>query len=156
MTLRYHTPLSADEQSEAGLATPQTLAIADRVRYSELDMLNHVNNKAYFTWFETLRVEYGTRFCLPHFEHTPRTVLRGGEVRFLQEMVENEDYIATARVVAFRASSYTLEQLIWSGNLRARFTCVMVMLQPADGARMPLPQSLRNAFIERDGASPEL
>ncbi len=119
-------------------------------------MLNHVNNKAYFTWFETLRVEYGLRFCLPHFSQPPRTVLRGGEVRFLQEMVEGEDYIATARVVAFRTSSYTIEQLIWSGNLRARFTCVMVMLDPTGKARLPLPQSLRDAFLTRDGAQPEL
>ncbi|MEX0286732.1 MAG: acyl-CoA thioesterase [Paracoccaceae bacterium] len=155
MTLRYHAPLTPEEQRAAGLEVPQTLAIADRVRFSELDMLNHVNNKAYFTWFETLRVEYGQRFVHDYFESEPRAVLRGGEVRFVKEMVEGESYVATARVSAFRNSSYTIEQQIWSGDLRATFSAVMVMLLPDGSGRMPLPPALREAFETRDGARPD-
>ena len=74
MSMRYHTPLTAEEQLAAGLPAPRTLALADRVRYAELDPLNHVNNKSYFTWFETLRVEYGLRCVLPFFDVVPRMV----------------------------------------------------------------------------------
>jgi len=47
MTLIYNTPLSAAQQVVQGIAPVQPLAIADRVRFSELDPLNHVNNTAY-------------------------------------------------------------------------------------------------------------
>jgi len=158
MELRYHTPLTPEEQLAHGLAAPQPLAIADRVRYAELDVLNHVNNKSYMTWFETLRVAYFERLCAPLYEteiEQPRTVLRNADVHFIREMVENEDYIATARVTAFRRTSYTIEQQLWSGDLRATMTGVMVMLDPKGPGRLPLPDSLRDLFRTRDGARAE-
>lgn len=158
MQLRYHTPLTAEEQIAHGLAEAQPLAMADRVRYSEIDALQHVNNKAYLTWFETLRVEYFNRLCDPFYDvgmARPRTVLRSANIHFIREMFESEDYIATARVTAFRRNSYTLEQQIWSGDLRARFDCVMVMLDPKGPGKQPLPEALRDVFQTRDSARVE-
>ncbi len=158
MELRYHTPLSAAEQLAHGLSEPQPLAIADRVRYSEIDVLRHVNNVAYMVWFETMRVEYFTRLCAPLYEPDavlPRTVLRNADIRYVREMVENEDYIATARVSAFRRTSYSMEQQIWAGDLRATLSGVMVMLDPAGPGRLPLPEALRDVFLTRDGARAE-
>ncbi len=158
MELRYHTPLSAVEQRAHGLSEPQPLAIADRVRYSEIDVLHHANNVAYMVWFETMRVEYFTRLCAPLYEPgavLPRTVLRNADIRYVREMVENEDYIATARVSAFRRTSYTMEQQIWAGDLRATLSGVMVMLDPAGPGRLPLPETLRDVFLTRDGARAE-
>jgi hypothetical protein len=56
MTVIYHTPLSPDQQRAAGMPTPQPLAMADQVRFSDLDTNNHVNNTVYFEWFERLRI----------------------------------------------------------------------------------------------------
>ncbi|MFK7754410.1 MAG: acyl-CoA thioesterase [Sedimentitalea sp.] len=147
MTLRYHTPLSPEEQIAYGLEQPQTLAVADRVRYGELDILNHVNNKAYMSWCETLRVEYGTLMCRPHFDVEPRAVLRNADIRFVKEMHMGESYVVTAACAAFRTSSYTIRQQIWSGDLRATMDAVMVMLTPDGSARMPLPDRLRDQFL---------
>lgn len=155
MTLRYHTPLTPDEQRAAGLTAPRVLAMADRVRYGELDTLNHVNNKAYFGWFETLRVEYSNRFCQSFYDTPPRLVLRSAEVRFLRELVAGEDYIATAHVTGFRRTSYMMEQQIWSGDLRATLHCIMVALSPDGTARLPLPADLTDAFRTRDRATPD-
>lgn len=154
MNLRYHAPLSPGEQLAHGLAAPQPLAMADRVRYAEIDRLDHVNNKAYMSWFETLRVEYFDRFCAPFWgdRARPRTVLRNAEIRFFREMLMGESYIATARVVAFRRASYTIEQQLWSGDMRARFDGVMVMLRPDGGGRDPLPAALCRRFVAVDGA----
>ena len=58
MALVYNTPLSAAQQAVAGIDPVQPLAMADRVRFSELDVLNHVNNAVYMEWFERLRVRY--------------------------------------------------------------------------------------------------
>ncbi len=76
METRYLVPLSAEEQLALGLSEPQPLAIANRVRYSELDPLNHVNNKAYMEWFETLRTEHFFGLLAPFYQGQaePRTV----------------------------------------------------------------------------------
>jgi len=88
MELRYLTPLSDEEQRAHGLDEPQPLAQADRVRYSELDVLNHVNNKAYMEWFETLRTEHFYRLCARFYDGMaqPRTVLRNADIHYMSEI----------------------------------------------------------------------
>ncbi|MBE1282214.1 MAG: acyl-CoA thioesterase [Rhodobacteraceae bacterium] len=155
MDLRFHTALTSEEQLHHGLASAQPLALADRVRYSEIDVLNHVNNKAYMSWFETLRVAYFDLFCADHFAGgpEPRTVLRNANIHYVREMLADEDYITTARVTAFRNSSYTMEQQIWSGGvLRCTMIGVMVLRTPDGLNGYPLPDSLKQDFAQRDGA----
>ena len=157
MNIRYLTPLSHDEQLALGLPEPQPMAIADRVRYSELDVLNHVNNKAYMEWFETLRTQHYFSLCAPFYEGAdlPRTVLRNAEIHYVKEMVAGQSYITTARVTAFRTTSYTIEQMIWCDGLRAKMTGVMVMLHPDGSGRYPLPLNLTRYFATTEGATPE-
>lgn len=158
MDLRYLTPLSPEEQLAHGLAAPQPLAMADRVRFSELDNQNHVNNKAYMDWFERVRIEHLNREIVPRYAPgpAPRVALRSATIRYHKEMLADEPYIATARVAAFRTSSFTLEQQIWSGDLRATLNAVMVMLRPdGSGARYPLPEALRAYFTDAEGATPD-
>ncbi len=154
MTLNYLIPLSADEQLAHGLDRPCPLAVADRVRFSELDMLRHVNNKAYLGWFETTRVTYFQTYCLSHFAGMPepRTVMRNANVHYVKEMIEDESYITTARVLSFRRTSYVMEQQIWSGDLRARLEAVMVLRTPDGGAGYPIPATLAAQFRDLDGA----
>lgn len=154
MNIRYLTPLSAHEQLSLGLPEPQPMAIADRVRYSELDVLNHVNNKAYMEWFETLRTQHYFSLCAPFYEGAdlPRTVLRNADIHYVKEMVAGQSYVATARVIAFRTSSYTIEQMIWCDGLRAKMTGVMVMLCPDGSGRLALPPALTRYFEQSEMA----
>ncbi len=154
--MRYLTPLTTAEQIEAGLTAAQPVAIADRVRYSELDPLDHVNNKAYLGWFESLRVAYFDAFIAPHFSTGPgpRPVIRSAEIQYIREMVAGEDYIATARTASFRQSSFVMEQQLWSGDLRASLRAVMVVLADDGSGKLALPDALRRELIGRDGASP--
>jgi len=156
MTLRYHTPLTPEEQTAFGLDAPQPLAYADRVRFAELDVQNHVNNKSYMTWFETLRVDYFDRLCAPFFNgERPRIMLHSVQLRFIREMLRDEDYVTTACVTAFRNSSFTLDQQLWSGDMRAQMSAVVV-LDKADGSgRLMLPEALKAEFLRRDGAVAE-
>lgn len=143
-----------------GMDKAQPLAIADQVRFAELDRLNHVNNKAYMTWFETLRVAYFDLFSAPHYgpeADQPRSVVRSGQIHFLREMLMGEDYVATAGVSAYRNTSCTIHQEIWAGGqLRATFDCVFVSLHPdGSGRRYPLPDSLKAHYRDVDGALDE-
>lgn len=157
MDIRFHTPLTAKEQLNFGLDAPQPLALADKVRFAELDPLNHVNNKAYIEWFETLRVSYFDNLCAFCYDgiEAPRLVIRSANIHYVREMVMGEVYVTTARVSGFRNTSFTIEQQLWSGDLRATLTGVMVTLRSDGSGRYPLPQTLREVFIKRDGATPE-
>lgn len=156
MELRYLTPLTPGEQRALGLPEPQPLAQADRVRFSELDPLGHVNNKAYLDWFEAVRVRHFETMCLPHFGDAPhpRLLLRNASIHYMREMHRDETYIATARATSFRTSSYTVEQQLWSGGtLRARLEAVMVLMRPDGAGKQPLPDALRRVLVTRDGAT---
>jgi acyl-CoA thioester hydrolase len=157
MELRYLTPLTASEQISQGLDQAKPMALADRVRFSELDILRHVNNKAYLGWFETARVSYFDQFCAKHFSGlpAPRSVLRNANVHYRREMVLDEPYITTARVIAFRNTSYVMEQQIWSAGLRATLEAAMVLRSPDGSAGYPLPETLKQQFIDIDGARPD-
>ena len=151
----FLTPLDPDQQSAFGLPEPWPLALADRVRFAELDPLNHVNNVAYLIWFEGARVTYFKHVGLSSYEAAatePRIVIRRGEIDWLQEMRADQDYVVVTRTVDYRTTSFTLRQEIWSGGtVRAIFTCVIVLLQPDGSGRMPIPEPVRERFHSVDG-----
>lgn len=156
MTLPYHTPLSPAQQAAAGLATAQPLAMADQVRFSELDVLNHVNNARYMEWFERLRIRYTQDWGLSQYDHAedPRIVIRSGTIHYRQEMRMDEDYITTCGCVAFRNTSFSLAQQLWAGGtLRATFDCVLVLLRPDGSGRYPIPAPVRAKFEATDKAT---
>lgn len=151
----YLTPLNHDQQRALGVTEPWPLALADRVRFAELDPLNHVNNVAYLIWFETARVAYFKRVGISTYENDavePRIVIRRGEMDWLQEMRADEDYVILTRAVDYRTSSFTLQQEIRArGTVRASFTCVIVLLHPDGSGRMPIPEHILNVFHQVDG-----
>lgn len=159
MALVYNTPLSAAQQAVAGLDPVQPLAMADRVRFSELDVLNHVNNTVYMEWFERLRVRYSQDWGISNYAvgaGNPRIVIRSGTIHYRQEMRMDEDYVVTCACAGFRTSSYTLAQQVWAGGtLRATFDCVMVSLEPDGSGKRALPQALRARFESVDKARKE-
>lgn len=155
MTVPYHTPLSADQQRSAGISAPQSLAMADQVRFSDLDTNNHVNNCTYFEWFERLRIRYTQRLVEAGLIDAPgpRVVIRSGSIRYLHELLEREDYIVTCHCTGFRNTSYSLSQQVWvAGQLRATFDCVLVLLEKDGSGRYPLPDRLKRHFEENDRA----
>ena len=156
MTLPYHTPLPADLQKELGILIPAPLALADQVRFSELDVLRHVNNAVYMQWFESVRVKYTQLYGLSRDLGSgvgPRIVIRSAAIHYKQEMLMDEDYVVTCRCTAFRNTSFSMAQELWSGGtLRATLDCVLVLLQPDGSGRYPIPEALRQRFINVDGA----
>lgn len=159
MTLVYHTPLSPAQQVVAGVDPVQPLAMADRVRFSELDVLNHVNNAVYMEWFERLRVRYSQDWGVSDYsDHkpdsdNPRIVIMSGTIRYLREMRMDEDYVVTCACTGFRTASYALGQQLWAGGtLRATFDCVMVHLEADGSGKRPLSDTLITRFRTVDGA----
>lgn len=157
MTLLFHTHLDGATQRAQGITNTAPLAMADKVRFSELDVLNHVNNAVYLSWFESARVRYISDAGMNRSMgqgNGPRIVMRSGSIHYRQEMKLDEVYVVTCRCIEFRTTSFTMSQELWSGgSLRATFECVLVLLSPDGPDRYPIPDKLRALFKERDGAS---
>lgn len=155
MTLPCLVPLSPDQQRAAGVPQTWPLAVADRVRFSELDRLNHVNNTAYLVWFETIRIRYFQDWGISHYRpQDPRLVIRRTEADYLAEMHMDELYVITIRCAAFRTTSFTLHSEVWAGGTRrAAFGGVVVMLDPDGSGRYAIPPALRQRFLTVDGAT---
>jgi acyl-CoA thioester hydrolase len=150
----FLTRLSADDLRAAGIPAPWAFGQADRVRFYELDALNHVNNTVYLKWFETLRVQYMIDYGLTQYRpEDPSFVVRSLTCDFLAPMFLNDDYIVTARCESFRTTSFRKDYAVWrGGRLCATGTAVVVMTDKSGERKQPLTDAQRETFVTRDGA----
>jgi acyl-CoA thioester hydrolase len=150
----YLTPLSADDLRRSGVPAPWAFGQADRVRFYELDALNHVNNTAYLRWFETLRVLYMMDYGLTGYgPEDPNFVVRSLACDYLAPMFLNDDYVVAARCESFRTTSFRKEYSVWrDGRLCATGSAVVVMTDRTGERKQPLTDAQRETFVIRDGA----
>lgn len=153
----YIDPLDPDTLRAQGIPTPWSFGLADRVRFYELDALNHVNNTAYLRWFETARVRWLAAYGISDYgPDDPTLVLRGVTCDYHAPLFLNDDYVVTARCLSFRRTSFRKAYGVWSGGvLKAEGTAVIVMTEGDGTTKMPLPDSVRQTLAARDGALDE-
>ena len=154
MTLPYLTPLDAAQLRSAGIPEPWNYGIADRVRFGEIDALNHVNNTAYLRWFEQFRTLYFRDYGISDFsEDAPTMVLRQVQVDYLAELKFNDDYIVVGRSTVMRRSSWVMEYAVFAGGtLRTASSAVLVLLAPDGRGKMDIPEGIRTTLRTRDNA----
>jgi len=79
--------------------------------------------------------------------------MRSGGVRFVAGLRGGGTYITTCHCTALRTAGMTLSQESWGGGtLRAKFSCVMVLLTQDGAKRQPIPEDIRARLIA-DGAT---
>lgn len=153
MTAPYLTPLGAEDLRAADIPAPWAFGMADKVRFGEIDALQHVNNAVYLKWFENLRILYFAHYDIwgPGGDR-PKVVLRNIGLDYRSEVRLTDSYILTGRTVEMRSSSFTMHYGVWvEGRLTTASHAVLVMLNP-DNTKRKLPDALRQMFTERDGA----
>lgn len=153
MTLPYIIPLTGPDLRAAGIPEPWAFGMSDRVRFGELDVLNHVNNVAYLSWFETLRVIYLEEYGIYRLSGlAPKFVVKTVSADYHAEIKRGATYIMTARTVEMRNTSFTMEYGVFvDGKLTTTGTAVIVLLNE-DNTKRALPDPLRQMFVEKDGA----
>ncbi len=137
MTARDTSPLRGPDLRDMGIDAPWDFGIADQVRFSELDILNHVNNAAYVTWFENARIAFfmGTGVSDYSAGDRPTLVLRNMEVDFRQPLFLGDAYVVTARNAKVGRTSWVMEQAVFKGaELAVSASCVIVNVS-RDGSR---------------------
>ncbi len=153
----FVTPLTRAQLATAGVPEGWNFGMADVVRFHELDALNHVNNVAYFRWFESLRIPYFQAYHLSSYQPgDPTLVVMTNTARYHAPMFLNEAYVTVTRAASFRNSSFRMEYATFSGgSLRATGDCIVVCLEDDATTKRPLPEAAVQAFLSRDGATRE-
>lgn len=149
----FLTPLTGDALRAAGVPDPWSYAMSDRVRFGELDALNHVNNVEYLRWYETLRVHYLEDYDIYNLAGpNPKFVIKSLTVDYRAEVQRGTTYINACRTNAMRNTSFSMEYATFvDGQITTTGTAVVVVLNQ-DNSKRPLGDRLRNLFITRDKA----
>ncbi|WP_093975527.1 acyl-CoA thioesterase [Boseongicola aestuarii] len=150
-----HTLLAPDQLAAAGLSG-FAYGYSDKVRFYELDALNHVNNTVFLKWFETIRVNYALARGITTYSHAdddPQLVVRHLSADFLAPMYQNEVYTIAARTRSIKASSLIMEYAVASGGqIKGTGDCVIISLeQDGKTRRAHFPDAVR-AMVDLDGA----
>lgn len=149
----YLTPLSGADLRAAGIPEPWTFGLADKVRFGEIDALNHVNNVVYLRWYETLRVVYMEHYGIYDLAgHDPKFVVKSVGLDYKAEIMRGATYINVARTVQMRNTSFSMDYATFvDGQITTTGTAVCVVLDQ-DNTKRPLTDALRETLITRDGA----
>ncbi len=152
---RYIDLIDRDALRAMGIPEPWHLGRADRVRFHELDALNHVNNTSYLTWFETFRVAYFSEYRLAYFgEQTPVTVLKSAGIDYRKPLHLNDDYVVVGRTRSFRNTSFVMDYAVFAeGEVAATGEALLVLFEPDGETRLAIPEGLRQRMIDEDGAT---
>jgi acyl-CoA thioester hydrolase len=149
----YLMPLGPDDLRTEGIPAPWSFGMADKVRFGEIDALNHVNNVVYLRWYETLRVIYLEQYGI--YEDAgadPKFVVKSVGLDYKSEVKRGASYINVARTVAMRNTSFSMEYATFiDGQITTTGTAVVVVLNQ-DNTKRPLTDALRQTFIARDSA----
>jgi acyl-CoA thioester hydrolase len=110
ITPPFLTPLNGASLRSAGITEPWSYGMADRVRFGEIDALNHVNNVVYLRWYETLRVTYLHDYGIyDHAGPNPKFVVKTVGLDYKAEVHLGARYINVARTTQMRNTSFTMQ-----------------------------------------------
>ena len=156
MTIPYLTSLDAATLREHGVPERFGFGFADRVRFQELDALNHVNNARYLSWFETFRIAYLRASGIADYavaDRRPVLVLRSVSLDYRAPLYLDDSYIVAGRTRAYRNTSWTMEYAVVSGGRVCATSEAVICLMEADfTTKKRLPEAYLESFRSRDGA----
>lgn len=154
MDLPFLTPIAPDQIADAGVPGRWSYGVRDRVRFAEIDQLNHVNNVAYLQWFEMIRVRYFVEWGMTRYgPGDPQVVMRAQTAEYLAPMHLNQDYLVACRTINYRNTSFTIEYICFSEGVKVTGQSVIVMVEPDGKTKRLLPDDLVSRFRDIDGAT---
>jgi acyl-CoA thioester hydrolase len=88
----------------------------EHVRFADLDMLGHVNNKAFFTFAESGRVAFLSQSKMWMPGAARQNVIRKAELEYLRELHYPAEVRVGLRVLKLGSTSFTLGIGMFSGE----------------------------------------
>ena len=116
----------------------------EHVRFADLDMLGHVNNKAFFTFAESGRVAFLSQSKLWLPGAARQNVIRKAELEYLRELHYPAEVKIGLRVLKLGTTSFTLGIGMFSGgHCVATASTVLVRIDTQSRAPVPLNEEER-------------
>ena len=150
----FLTPLDRPALAALGIEG-YAYGYTDRVRFHELDALNHVNNVVFLRWFETIRVRYVIDYGLTKYgaADDPQLVVRRVTADYFAPVLQDEVYVVTARTTLVKPSSFLMEYGLFVERRQvAAGEAVCVSLTPDGTARQTHHAEAIKAMVARDEA----
>ncbi len=121
-----------------------------RMRWSDCDMLGHVNNATYLTYAEQARTEYCEKLDWDWQKHG--LILAKAELHFKKPLLYTDNPIIYVRISKLGNKSFDMEHIIMdekgeNPELVAIITCVGVMIDYQTGKTFPIPEDVRQKII---------
>lgn len=129
---------------------PRTLAIIPlHVRWRDLDAFNHVNNSSYLTFLEEARLQWLRAVPGEWFSAHAMPVMAAVELHYRKPIAWPAEIDVLLSCERLGTSSMTVGNRIVDRNnqdcVYADGNVVMVWVDPATGASVPLPEAIRVA-----------
>ena len=120
------------------------------LQWGEMDALGHVNNARFFTWFETARIALFERIGVLSSRPGPvGPILATTSCDFLRPVVYPGEMRVGTRVTKVGNTSFHMEYAVGRADeteLSARGSSVIVLVDYATGAKVPVPDEVRQAI----------
>lgn len=127
----------------------------DRLRLSDLDFQQHVNNAALTHLLANARFEFLGEQVRPKLAARSKLVIASLEVTFLREVVYGHPVFTGTRVLDLGRSSMRLEQALYQeGRCALQAVCVFVHVGEASASSTPWPDPVRELLAGPCGTRP--
>jgi acyl-CoA thioester hydrolase len=116
-----------------------------RVTYRDVDVMEHVNNAAYFTYFETVRCHYYMKIRKQTRPKDLDIIVAAQSCQYLRGLVYDEVFDVHVWPTRIGKTSFTLAYALRTldGEIVARAETVLVMFDYASNAKKPIDDELR-------------
>ena len=128
------------------------------IRFRDVDMMGHVNNAVYLTYFEVARAHYWRRLGEAESQRIRTYVVARAECDFLSPATLDDELECHLRVASFGRTSFTFEYLLRdrrSGRPVAEGRTVQVMYDYATRRPRPLDAPFKEAIRRLEGRAIE-
>lgn len=119
-----------------------------QVRFSDLDVMGHVNNSVYLSYFEMARVAFFSPLMGEKWDWKKNGVLlRKNEVEYLYPVLLHEEPDITIFTSSIGTKSFTLEYELKVGERLCTIgSSVLVCFDAVNNKTIEVPQEMRNVL----------
>jgi len=119
-----------------------------KVRFSDCDMMQHVNNAVYLTYFEETRIHYFRNIVGVNWDWNREGVLlRKNELEYLKPVLLHEPVEIYCFLKHIGEKSFTLSyEVRVEGDLRTTGTSVLVCFDSMAMRSIPIPAKMREGL----------
>lgn len=118
-----------------------------QIRFSDCDMLKHVNNAVYLQYFETARIQFLTKE-LPDWDYNKQgIILANNNIDYLKPLFLNDDCWITVFCTEIGKSSFKLgyHVIVYENGIetvKSKGESILVCFDFTSHKTMPIPQNL--------------